>query len=261
MFEVYCGPKKLDMEVFNFHGGEVHFKFKGFIAVPNLTLSVHTDLGTSDEIMLLVLFATYCQDHDMRYTLNLRYVPYARQDRYTSHSEPFSLKAFTKLLNTLNPLWVDIYDAHSDVTPALINHVRNVSRRYIVENNLIARNWLKNDDAVVVAPDAGALKKNFEVAQRFGLPLVVASKHRNVLTGEIDRTTIDTQNIDINGKSLVILDDICDGGKTFIELAKAIRKDYTPKEIKLFVTVGIFSKGVDVVANEFDGIAWHYLKQ
>jgi ribose-phosphate pyrophosphokinase len=48
---------------------------------------------------------------------------------------------------------------------------------------------------------------------------------------------------------ILIVDDICDGGRTFIELAKKLRPMTTGK-IKLLITHGIFSKGIEV----FDGI-------
>ena len=51
----------------------------------------------------------------------------------------------------------------------------------------------------------------------------------------------------------IIIDDICDGGRTFIELAKEIRKQ-TDKPIYLIVTHGIFSAGFEKLSDELDGI-------
>ena len=50
-----------------------------------------------------------------------------------------------------------------------------------------------------------------------------------------------------------IVDDICDGGRTFIELAKEIKKQ-TNTPIYLIVTHGIFSAGFDKLSDELDGI-------
>jgi ribose-phosphate pyrophosphokinase len=56
-------------------------------------------------------------------------------------------------------------------------------------------------------------------------------------------------------KDIFIVDDICDGGRTFTEVAKAIKenKKYTGK-IYLVVTHGIFSAGFDFLVQYFDGI-------
>jgi ribose-phosphate pyrophosphokinase len=62
----------------------------------------------------------------------------------------------------------------------------------------------------------------------------------------------------VNGKTVLIIDDICDGGKTFLELGKKL-KELGAKSVLLHVTHGIFSKGrdamfpyVDVVTAKYD---------
>jgi ribose-phosphate pyrophosphokinase len=52
----------------------------------------------------------------------------------------------------------------------------------------------------------------------------------------------------------VIVDDICDGGRTFIELAKVIIAQNQEAKIYLVVTHGIFSAGFSELTNYFDGI-------
>ena len=48
--------------------------------------------------------------------------------------------------------------------------------------------------------------------------------------------------IDMN-TNVVVVDDICDGGRTFIELLKASPTLDCGKSLSLFVTHGIFSQG------------------
>jgi ribose-phosphate pyrophosphokinase len=52
------------------------------------------------------------------------------------------------------------------------------------------------------------------------------------------------------GKNCVIIDDLCDGGGTFLAIASQIK----PAHITLIVTHGIFSKGFDVFKGTFDEI-------
>ena len=71
-------------------------------------------------------------------------------------------------------------------------------------------------------------------------------------TGNIIRTELPT--MDLRGvEHIIIIDDICDGGRTFIELAKAIR-EITTLPIHLIVTHGIFSAGFKQLFEYFDGI-------
>jgi ribose-phosphate pyrophosphokinase len=80
----------------------------------------------------------------------------------------------------------------------------------------------------------------------FGLCNVVyCNKKRDPETGKLDGFSIYDYdpNPNSNGTELLIVDDICDGGGTFVGLAKKLR-EAGAKKVHLFVTHGIFSKGV-----------------
>lgn len=252
MLKLYKDDTELNLEVFKFPGGEVHFKLDMEELLQGPLLSewkIVTDLHDSDELMLLLLLA----DHlgGVPKELQLLYTPYARQDRETSICEPFSLRTCAKLINQCNFNKVTLYDPHSDVTPALINRceVGNMDKPF----------WIIKKNDIIVSPDAGAMKKNEKLCVQYKKPHVLATKNRDLLTGEITQTKVHT-DIDLKGKRLLIIDDICDGGRTFIELAKVLKK-YEPKEINLYVTVGIFSKGFDVVKEHFDNIHYFHRKE
>ncbi|MEI8631794.1 phosphoribosyltransferase family protein [Vibrio sp. PP-XX7] len=80
--------------------------------------------------------------------------------------------------------------------------------------------------------------------------MIQAQKLRNLKTGEIIKTEVLG---DVKGKKVLIADDICDGGRTFVELAKVLKSEGAT-EISLFVTHGIFSKGFEVFAGLIDVI-------
>lgn len=246
---------EIDFTWFKFPGGELHFNITNPLQVDN-ALHIETDLANSDEIMLLMLVADTFRHRD-KY-LELLYTPYARQDRRTSHGEPFSLRAFAKMINSCGFKRVTVYDPHSDVTPALIDNIF-VKKRLDIIRGLITTNLpslLLSENTVIVSPDAGALKTNNEIAQCYKLPHISATKIRDTQTGEITHTEVHT-NLDLKDKNLIILDDICDGGRTFIELAKVL-KEYEPASIHLYVTVGIFSKGLEVLLPHFTSINYHH---
>jgi ribose-phosphate pyrophosphokinase len=110
------------------------------------------------------------------------------------------------------------------------------------------------DRICLVSPDGGALKKIYDVAEHFGIPkIITAMKHRDITTGKITHTEVPTldQHNDIK---YVIVDDICDGGRTFVELAKTIHISRPSAEIYLVVTHGIFSQGIAPLAEHFEAI-------
>jgi ribose-phosphate pyrophosphokinase len=108
----------------------------------------------------------------------------------------------------------------------------------------------------LVSPDGGALKKIYDVAAEFQITdLVTAIKHRDIKTGKITHTEVPLKPLEHEyDKKFVIVDDICDGGRTFIELAKAIKERTHDSKIYLVVTHGIFSAGLLELSKYFEKI-------
>lgn len=97
----------------------------------------------------------------------------------------------------------------------------------------------------------GQRKKVLTVAQRLGLrDVFCASKIRDSKTGKITDTTFHDE---VKGRKVLIVDDICDGGRTFIELGKLLREKQA-ETIYLYITHGIFSKGLQALNPYFDHI-------
>ena len=241
-------------DTFKFSGGECHIKLN----TSDITskTEVLAELNTSDDIMCLLLGIDAIRRVNPETMINLTipYFPYARQDRVCNAGESLSIKVMTDIINALHCAKVTIYDPHSDVTPALLNNCHTVSLADLVLQSSLSQTIL-NKKLSLVSPDAGAEKKTQLTAKqlsKIGSPVEVfcASKTRDTLTGHITATEI---HGNIQGKNLLILDDICDGGRTFIELAKVL-KEGQAKDIYLYVTHGIFSKGLDELKEYFQHI-------
>jgi ribose-phosphate pyrophosphokinase len=149
-----------------------------------------------------------------------------------------------------------VIDPHSDVLEAVINNFAKYDNLKLVKFAL--ENIDNKNDAreriVLVSPDAGAYKKIFDVAKEFGIQnIITANKVRDLKTGNIIRTEIPTLDPHKDLK-YVIIDDICDGGRTFVELAKVMKENRPTSKIYLVVTHGIFSKGLEELGDYFDGI-------
>ena len=78
-----------------------------------------------------------------------------------------------------------------------------------------------------------------------------ASKSRNKATGEfIGFTVPDPRLFETN--AVLIVDDICDGGGTFVGISKTLLdQEFVPRQ-GLYVTHGIFSKGFENLNTHFE---------
>jgi ribose-phosphate pyrophosphokinase len=184
------------------------------------------------------------------------YVPYfmgARSDRQFINTGVNYLKqVICPIINSQNFSRVSVIDPHSDVLEACLNNFNKINNFRLVDFALDKLNG-RSSQTAIVSPDAGALKKIYDIAKEYNIKNVTtASKVRDIPTGEVLRTELPTMDLtDI--EQIIIIDDICDGGRTFIELAKEIKKQ-TDKPIYLIVTHGIFSAGYEKLSDELDGI-------
>lgn len=168
-------------------------------------------------------------------SLDISYLPYARQDKEISNNSTFALRTFAKLLNTLNIDDIRILDAHSNIVYSLIDEARELRPYTFIDNTL---NEIKPD--VICFPDGGAIERYQYV--NYGR-IVFAQKTRNQLTGELTQCIIHGE---VKDNNVLMLDDLCDGGGTFTMLAKKLY-EAGAKEVNLYVTHGIFSKGLQVL--------------
>jgi ribose-phosphate pyrophosphokinase len=184
------------------------------------------------------------------------YVPYfigARSDRQFQEGGINYLKqVICPIINSQNFASVTVLDPHSDVLEACVNNFIKANNHILVDFALESLNG-RSAQTIIVSPDAGALKKIYDVAKHFNITNVVtASKVRDIVSGNIVRIAVPGMSLsDI--EHIIIIDDICDGGRTFIELAKVI-KEQTNIPIYLIVTHGIFSAGLDQLTEYIDGI-------
>lgn len=205
-------------------------------------IQIHAECYDSDSIMKLFLLLDALKEATDKYTefhLVLPYIPFGRQDRYTDKGTSFSLKVFANMLNSFNLDGVLTFSPHSNVSKVLINNLQTC------EPDLKFKEFFKDlKNPVLVAPDLGAEKRIHEYLKAFEkpVPIVVCLKDRDPTTGEIKGIKVPDVP---EGADLIVVDDICDGGRTFIELAKYLPENR--ESLSLFVTHGIFSKGRDVL--------------
>ena len=238
--------KSIAFEAFTFNGGEPHIKIKEDSILDSVMITTRirsfNDLG-----FLLIATDALRRMGIEKLSLFLPYFPAARQDRVMMKGEALSVKVYADIINSANYEQVLIVDPHSDVCPALLNRVRVINNHLFVQKALAAEK-----DYYLIAPDSGALKKAYLLAQFLGRKqIITCSKNRDVQTGQLNGFKVFAE--DLQGKTCVIVDDICDGGGTFLGLAKTL-KEKNAGDLILVVTHGIFSKGIEVLNTVFSKI-------
>lgn len=174
------------------------------------------------------------------------YVPYflgSRSDRKFENGGNNYLKdVICPIINNLNINDIVVLDPHSDVLEACLNGFKKVDNGALISfaiNDIYPADAdFYKDCITLISPDAGALKKIYEVGEKTGIQnIVTCSKVRE--NGKIVKTEI--PEYDFQSNPVIIIDDICDGGRTFIEIAKVL-KERNCKGIYLCVTHGILAR-------------------
>jgi len=175
--------------------------------------------------------------------LAIPYLMAARFDRLMQHGDSIDLKVVSDLINSCGFEKVYLFDVHSDTSTMLIKNAVNVSNQRLVSE-------YTKEDAILICPDAGAVKK---VGKYFDWNknisnVVYCNKSRDLSNGNLTLNVLTPEKCE--GRNCVIIDDLCDGGGTFLGIASQIK----PKHLTLIVTHGIFSKGTRLFEGIFDEI-------
>lgn len=183
-----------------------------------------------------------------------------RSDRKFEDGMPNYLRdVICPIIKSLNFESVFVLDPHSYSIEMGLSNYRESSITCF--HNFI-KNHVAGKDYLIVCPDKGATNRVLNTARNIGYlgEIVFCDKIRDS-KGNIVKTEV--PHFDLS-KHVLIIDDICDGGKTFTEIANIIRlrqeqskRDHELNEcgeLILAVTHGIFSKGTDVIYKYFDSI-------
>lgn len=161
------------------------------------------------------------------------YLPYGRMDRVVA-DKIFAFKYFANIINSFNFYGVYTCDTHND-TSLLINRLTVMTIYDVLERVL---HNCKPD--VICYPDSGAYNKYStyleDLLDEFGVTSIYAIKLRDSVEHEnIVRYSLNKGDIDLTGKKVLIVDDICSTGGTIIKAALAL-KENGAKEIEVYAT-------------------------
>lgn len=175
-----------------------------------------------EECMRIYFFTKHLRAHGVKtIELFMPYIPNARMDRVKNPDEVFTLKYFAEFINGLGFDSVEVLDPHSNVSAALIDNISIIEPTDIVSNLLQTVN--ADGNTILFFPDEGAMKRYSHIASNCDVPYVFGMKKRDWHTGEILGLDVLGETDVVSGKNILIVDDICSRGGTFLHSAKALK--------------------------------------
>ena len=236
---IYTKSGDLALRTFNFPDGQPHLVLETY-DIDFREITVEVALKSSVDLFNLLLVSSVLRTHGYsQVNLNCRYLLGARMDRAIDSTQPFTLEVVARLINSCGFSKVRILDVHSDVALRLIRNSDNIRPLRCAQQAITA-----SGATVIVAPDKGGAHRAQMVwgAGQNGT-IIYCTKERDPQTGALSGFRVHDYEPEKDGTSCIIVDDICDGGNTFVGLAKELRKAGA-KKVFLYVTHSIFSKGI-----------------
>jgi ribose-phosphate pyrophosphokinase len=210
------GVPLCDITLGRFADGEIQAQINENIRGVDVFIVQGTQPPAENIMELLVLLDACFLASAERITSVIPYYGYARQDRKDSPRVPITAKLLAKLIEVAGSDRVLTLDLHSTqiqgffnvqadnlfAAPVLLEHIRSLDR-----GNLM-----------IVAPDVGSTKMGRAFAKRLNVDLAIVDKRR------YGKDATEVMNIigDVNGKDVVILDDMISTAGTLVKGAKAI---------------------------------------
>ena len=167
------------------------------------------------------------------------YIGYARQDKQFLSGEVITMSVVAKMLQSAGAKKVIVVDIHSNTA---LNHfnipTENVSAIPELANYFKKLN-LKNP--LVVSPDMGGSSRSKKFASLLKTDFIVLKKHRDRKTGSV---SIQTAKMDVQGKDLILVDDIISTGSSIIKAAQFLKKQKC-KRVFVACTHGLLVEGAE----------------
>lgn len=233
-----------------FPAGEAHIKvINEREGVGPLTQYARIDSADGNDLMILAMWADAVHGRREEAILHMPYLPGARAD----HPEElvYGAAIYADIINLMGLEKIVCFDPHSPRMPGLIRNIEIRDSAALIRQHIVGHADRGGPQKYqgIIAPDKGAVERASRVAEACHLPLYKAEKHRDPDTGKLSGFTCEP--LPDEGKFLVV-DDICDGGGTFMGLAEATGLER--ERLGLYVSHGVFSGMAYKLFDYFDEI-------
>lgn len=172
------------------------------------------------DLIKLLFIKKYMDTYFNDIKLKILYMPYSRMDRIEGYSA-FTLKYIAEFINSMNFSRVEIIEPHSDVTSALINNCKVEFPTIKMFNDVKNIFEFNENEDYAYFPDAGADKRYSNLIKVNNQ--LVGFKHRDFETGRITSLQVIGET-DLTGKKVIMIDDLCSRGGTFMLGAEQLKK-------------------------------------
>lgn len=176
----------------------------------------------------------YTQD----WILHIPYLPYARQDKDISNDATFNRQVLLDLLFPLCCQLITTVDIHSKCS-TIFNIEVSDFHEWVIE---------QFEPHYLVFPDKGAFDR-YPYLDSFNCITFEFEKARNQSTGQLTSHRL-TRDVYLPQGRYLMVDDLCDGGATFISIAQQIKEKVPDAQIGLAITHGLFNKGKEILTKE-----------
>ena len=242
--------EEIPYEQFTFPDGQRHIKLSREISGEQVDITA--SIRSADILFDLLLIKDILVAMENVLYLHIEYLLGARMDRAIDSTQPETLQVVAQMLNSDGGFdEVNILHPHSDRSLAYlpgavaswpIEELKDALATFDFDS---AGVHTPGDDPVIALPDMGATYHVTQMMESIpGYSFVQCWKERDSQTGKLSGFSV-SESDKVKGKRVLIVDDLCDGGGTFVGLAKKLR-EAGAIEVSLFVTHGLFTKGKDL---------------
>jgi ribose-phosphate pyrophosphokinase len=209
----FYGALPGQLSVSRFSDGEFQPNFNESVRGCDVFI-VQSTYPNSDNLMELLMAIDAAKRASANYiTAVVPYYGFARQDRKDKPRVSIASKLIADLLCTAGANRVMTMELHAPQIQGFFN----VPVDHL-ESSIIFAPYIKTlnqDNLVIAAPDVGASNRIREVAKMLNLPMVICDKERKKANEIANMTVIGN----VDGKDIVLIDDIIDTGGTLCKAA------------------------------------------
>ena len=208
-----------ELTLYNFSDGEDYCQIDENVRGADVFVVQPTCTPVNDSMMeLLILLDAFRRSSASRITAVLPYFGYARQDKKDKPRVPIAAKLMADLLTAAGADRILTMDLHAAQIQGFFNIP--VDHLFAAPVILDAIRKLVPEELVIVSPDVGGLTRARAIAKRLDAALAVIDKRR---TGK-NETEILRVVGEVEGKDVLILDDIIDTAGTLVQAEAALRR-------------------------------------
>ncbi|WBU63100.1 ribose-phosphate pyrophosphokinase [Paracoccus aerodenitrificans] len=228
----------VDARVERFNDQEIFVEVFDNVRGEDMYIIQSTSNPANDNLLeLLIMTDALKRSSANRITAVIPYFGYARQDRRAKARTPISAKLVANMLTTAGVDRVLTLDLHATQIQGFFDiPVDNLYAAPVFALDIRHHFKGRMDDLMVVSPDVGGVARAREIAQRIDVPMAIVDKRREKAGEVADMTVIG----DVEGKSCIIVDDICDTAGTLVKAAQLLT-DHGATEVHAYITHGVLS--------------------